>query len=79
MNALVSFADAQTGLFGSADATLRSAVRTAQYELFWDSEHLTNIVSIVDKKVNGGAASPVASISLLVVACGLLTKALFIH
>lgn len=76
--ALTSFADQQTALFGSSDATLRSAVRTAQYELFWDSKYLATIASIVDTKVNGGAVA-VSCISSVLIAFGVLLNYLILH
>lgn len=64
--AMTSFADKNTGLFGTSDATLRSIMRTAQYELYWDSKYLSNITSIVNKKVNGGAvgAPPIGRLAV---------------
>lgn len=72
VNALIAFADAQTGLFGSADAALRSTVNTANYELYWDSKNLATIASIINEKVNGGALSVSIGLSAILVACGVL-------
>lgn len=74
--ALSSFADEQTGLFGSSDVTLRTAIATAQYELYWDSKHLDTIASIVDKKVNGGAVA-ISCVSTILIAFGLLLNFIF--
>lgn len=72
---LTSFADQQTELLGSSVATLRTAIQTAEYELYWDSQHLATVASIVDVKVNGGASVPVC-MSFFVVAIGVVVNTL---
>lgn len=76
VTALTSFADSQKTLFGSSDATLRSTVRTAQYELFWDTKYLPTIASIVDEKVNGGAAGISVGVSAILIAFGVILNSL---
>lgn len=75
---LTSFADKQTTLFGSSDATLRTAVRNAQYELFWDSKYLSTIASILDEKVDGGAMA-VSCVSTVLIAFGVLLNYILLH
>lgn len=77
--ALTAFAEAQKGLFGSSDATLQSTVGTAQYELYWDSQYLATVASIVDKKVKGGAIGMSMGVSAVLVACGVLLNSLLMH
>lgn len=71
LNALNALADEQSALYGASVSTLRNAVRTAEYEFYWDSQHLATVASIVDQKVKGGASATV-SISFLLVAFGVL-------
>lgn len=74
---LVSFADSQTGLFGSADATLRSIVRTAQYELYWDTQYLSEIAAILDEKVKGEATRLSFGLSVIIITCCVLINTIF--
>ena len=52
---------------------------TAQYELYWDSQYLATVASIVDKKVKGGAFGMSMGVSAVLVACGVLLNSLLMH
>lgn len=75
--ALTALADEQTELFGSSVSTLRSGVRTAEYELYWDSQHLAEVAAVIDEKVNGGASVPAAAMSFVFVCFGVIANFLF--
>lgn len=75
--ALTSFADQNRELFGSSDATLRSAIEAAEYELYWDSQHLPIISAVIDKKVNGGASSLIA-FNVIIICLGVIANLLFV-
>lgn len=74
---LKSFADENVALFGSSDSTLRSVIKSAEYELFWDASHLPAISSILNEKVGDGASVLSIGLSSFLVGLGVLLNFIF--
>ena len=56
--------------FGAdAQVTLENAVKSVQYALYWDTKYLAQIVSIVEEKSKGGAATVTLGLTAVLVSC----------